>query len=118
MISSNQFVQALEKQLASRPQLGALAIDTGKLTVKQVFEILRLQADEPHVRFGELAVRAQLLTQEELASLLFHQSVRVKPMAKILVEMGFASTSDIDEHFAEYRAASQPEAQKELSTAC
>jgi len=50
MITASQFAQALEAQLASRPQIGALAIETGKLTVKQVFGILSSRYTSRNVR--------------------------------------------------------------------
>jgi len=103
MITANQFVQALEAQLASRPQIGALAIETGKLSVKQVFGVLRSQADMPQEMFGELAVKSGAMAEDELIVLLYHQSVRGKPMALILAELGFAAVGDLEEHFAEYR---------------
>ncbi len=103
MITANQFAQALEAQLASRPQIGALAIEAGKLSVKQVFSILRTQADTPHQLFGQLAIQAGFMTEDELVVLLYQQSVRGKAMPLILAELGFAEPDDLEEHFAEYR---------------
>ena len=105
MITANQFVKALEAQLASRPQIGALAIESGKLSVKQIFSILRKQADMPQEMFGELAVQSGAMTEDELILLLYQQSVRTKSMPLILGELGFAATDDIETHFAEYRLA-------------
>ena len=105
MITANQFVKALETQLATRPLIGSLAIETGKLTVKQVFSILRTQADMPDQMFGELAVQNGLMTEDDLSGLLYQQTIRGKSMALILVELGFASAEDIDGHLSEYRLA-------------
>jgi len=102
LITANQFVQALEAQLASRPLLGSLAIETGKLSVKQVFSILRSQADMPQKLFGELAVQHGFLAEDDLSGLLYQQSQRGNSMALILVELGFAEANDIDEQLAEY----------------
>ncbi|MCA8942700.1 MAG: hypothetical protein KDB80_09105 [Planctomycetes bacterium] len=50
---------------ARRP-LGALLIETGTLTVRQVAQLLRLQADEMHLRIGELAVRERMCDEEQV----------------------------------------------------
>jgi len=114
MITASQFVQALEAQLASRPLIGSMAIETGKLSVKQVFSVLRSQADMPQEMFGELAVQKEFMTEEELLGLLYQQSLRGDSMALILVELGFADASDIDEQLAEYRLTCGAEAKMEL----
>ncbi len=103
MIECTEFVQALELQIASRPQLGSLAIETGKLSVKQVFHILRVQCDTPGLLFGELAVEQGFITEEELAGLIFLQSVRQQPMTEILVEQKMITESEIQEILTQYR---------------
>ena len=108
VITTEQFVTALEIQLDSRPQVGSLAVETGKLRIKEVFQILREQADQPMKKFGELAVEASLLESDELAALLYHQSIRVQPMSEILLELDFISQKEIDHHLREYRLAAQP----------
>ncbi|NOY28603.1 MAG: hypothetical protein GXP28_00070 [Planctomycetes bacterium] len=105
MITTDQFVKALEVQLASRPLIGALAIETGKLSVKQVFSILRTQADMPHEMFGALAIQAGFLTKIDLDALLYEQSVRGTPMPQILGELEFAEAGDLEEQFAEFSFA-------------
>ena len=107
VLTTSQFVEALEHQLASRPQLGALAIELGKLKVKDVFTILRAQADNPQELFGHLAVKSGQLTEDELTSLLYRQSVSVQPMAAVVVELGFLSPEVTKFHLAEYRADCQ-----------
>ena len=64
VIDSDLFVTALEQQLASRPLLGSLAIETHKLSVKQVFQVLRAQFDTPGELFGEIAINLGFLTKE------------------------------------------------------
>ncbi len=103
-ITPSQFIEALECQLASRPQVGALAIELGKLTVKDVFKVLRTQADEPKELFGDLALKAGILTEDDLSSLLYHQSVRVRPMESIVTDLGFATVEVIENSLAKYRA--------------
>ena len=118
MLDCEQFVHALEQQLASRPQLGSLAIETGKLSVKQVFQILRLQCDAPGELFGELAVKLGFITEEELAGLIFLQSVRQQPMSEIIIENGVASESEVQESLANYRNREHSASADNLMAAC
>src|SRR3712207_5774326 len=76
VISCEEFFEALKLQLHSRPQLGALAIETRRLSFRQVFAILRTQCDEPNELFGEIAVRLGFLTQDDVAQLLAEQNKR------------------------------------------
>ncbi len=105
MITGNQFIESLEAQLASRPQLGALAIETGKLSVKQVFSVLRIQADKPQELFGQISVEEGFLSESDLSSLLYQQLVEVTPMSQIVQEKGLGTAEDIEEHLVEYHAA-------------
>lgn len=117
LISCEQFMEALKHQLSSRPLLGALAIETEKLSVKQVFHILRIQAETPGELFGELAVEQGFLTEADVASLILLQSMRVRPLAQIIVELGFASADEVDRHQIDFRNAKQPSACGPLATA-
>lgn len=46
--------------------LGKVLIRKGFVTVREVMELLSLQAIEPHLRIGDLAVREGLCTSEEV----------------------------------------------------
>ena len=104
-ITANQFVEALEAQLASRPQLGALAIETGKLSVRQVFHVLRMQADRPEEMFGVLAQEAGFLREDDLAALLDCQTRRVLPLIQVIVNLGFCTAYEAEELFSGYRSS-------------
>ncbi len=53
--------------------LGKAMLDLGMLGMRDVIRLLDLQFDEPHIRFGELAVREGLLTTEQLDGAITHQ---------------------------------------------
>lgn len=74
-ITCEELFESLKLQTHSRPQLGALAIETRRLTCRQVFAILRAQCDQPEALFGELAVRLGYLTDDDLQHLLVEQAV-------------------------------------------
>lgn len=56
--------------------LGATLIKLGILTWEEVTHLLRIQADEPHVRIGELAVREGLCRGEELDEAIRYHAIR------------------------------------------
>ncbi len=118
VIDSELFVTALQKQLASRPLLGSLAIETGQMTVKQVFQVLRAQCDAPGELFGEIAVNMEFLAEEEVSSLVFLQSMRQKPIADILVDESLTPESDVLSHLAEYHSGKQLAEQEPAAITC
>jgi len=103
VINCDEFFEAMKLQMKTRPQLGALAMETRKLSCRQVFSILRAQCDEPNTLFGELAMRLGYLSEQELSDLLAEQAVRVKPLIDILAENDILSPEACDFHYAEYR---------------
>jgi len=103
VISCEEFFEAVKLQLRSRPQLGALAIESRRLSFRQVSAILRTQCDEPNELFGEIAVRLGYLTPEDLADLLAEQAAQAKPLLEVLVENHFLSADEAEHHYAEYR---------------
>jgi hypothetical protein len=116
VISCEEFFEALKLQLSTRPQLGALAIETRRLTFRQVFSILRTQCDEPNTLFGELAVRLGYLTGQDISQLLAEQASRAMPLAEVLVENNFITSEQAERHYAEYRRCMQ-QASSQLATA-
>ena len=98
VITAEQLVTTIQAQMASRPQIGALAVEAGKLTIKEVFSILRAQADHPERLFGELAVEAGMIEEDDLATLIYRQSMAGASVADLVVELGFASREQVAQH--------------------
>jgi hypothetical protein len=103
VISCDEFFEAMKLQMKTRPQLGALAIETRKLTCRQVFSILRAQCEEPNTLFGEIAVRLGYLNEKDLNQLLAEQAARATPLVEVLVENDILSPEACEFHYAEYR---------------
>jgi hypothetical protein len=103
VITCEEFYEALKLHMHSRPQLGALAIQTRRLSFRQVFGILRSQCDSPNELFGELAISLGYLTHEDLTQLLAEQATRAKPFAQILVELEILRADQAEQHYNEYR---------------
>ncbi len=87
VITSSQLVDAIERQLDSRPQLGRMALAAGKLTMKQVFAVLKEQAtrSEP---FGEIAVELGFMTKRQVSYLLRKQWGMTASISECLIEVG------------------------------
>ena len=118
LLSTQAFYKALKLQMKSRPQLGTIAIQTRRLTVKQMFVILQEQCDTPQQMFGEIAVRLGYLTSEDLTQLLEEQSQHMASLRDVLVEHGFLAAHVIDQQYAAYRRSTrQAEPELELANA-
>lgn len=74
----------------TRPLLGKLALNEGKLTMPQVFRILEEQAMTKEY-FGEIAVRLGYLDEATLNELLRMQRECSPTLADVLVEQGVIS---------------------------
>ena len=116
LLSTQAFYKALKLQMRSRPQLGTIAIQSRRLTVKQMFIILQEQCDTPQQMFGEIAVRLGYLTNEDLNQLLDEQSRHMASLRDLLVEHGFLSAEVVDQQYAAYRHSTR-QAEPELELA-
>lgn len=103
LITATQFVDALRQQQVQRVPLGQLAIECGKLSVRQVYEVLRMQATSEHDRFGEAAIELGMLTPTDVAELLMEQTDRRPSLGKILVAMGAIDREQYEEALAGFR---------------
>lgn len=105
VLDSDEFFEALKLQVRTRPQIGALAIQQGRLSVSQVFGILKRQCDFPDVSFGKIAVELGYLAPAELDRLVQEQALKVKPLRDILIEGNFLPAGIVQQHEFEYRRA-------------
>lgn len=106
LLTSDQVLEALDRQMHSRTPIGQLAQEAGKLNADQVFEILNLQAENRKV-FGQIAVELGYLSALELADLLTAQKQRVKPIGEILVEMGLLKPHVLQAELSQYQRLMQ-----------
>jgi hypothetical protein len=104
VISAEQLVAALEEQMRTLVPIGQIALEEGKLSARDIFNILRAQNSAPTVRFGDLAIEMGLLTRNDVMFLLMIQSDRKKPIADILVGQGVLNRERLDSELAAYRA--------------
>ncbi len=89
VIDTEAAMLALNEQRRQTPPIGRLALTEKCLTMKQTFEVLRLQADSG-LRFGEQAVALGYLVEDQVDALLQLQR-DVKPgVGSVLFELGLA----------------------------
>ena len=104
VISSEQLVDAVDRQLNSRPPIGALAIETRRLSMHDVFEILRAQATS-HEKFGQLAVELGHLRKNDIADLLAMQSERTRPIHELLLESGAVEEETLQQEWKRFHVS-------------
>lgn len=93
VITGEQFANAVSEQLSRRPLLGKIAIEKGKLNIKQVMKVFAVQADDLKKPFGQLAVELGFLTKQDLSQLLLDQIELAPDLADILVQQGAITVS-------------------------
>jgi hypothetical protein len=103
IISAEQFVAALETQLATLPRIGQLALEEAIISPRDIFNVLHAQRRSPDVRFGELAIEMGLMTRNELMRLLMIQADRKRPFAEIVVAEGMLNEQLVAHEMAEFR---------------
>ncbi|MBA2114227.1 hypothetical protein [Bremerella alba] len=103
-ITGPQFIQAVSRQLETRPQIGSLAIETRRLTMRDVLRLLSLQSvsNEP---FGQLAIQLGILTEVDIHDLLSLQIERTTPLAQVLVDIGAIEPYQMQTELQQFRTA-------------
>ena len=103
LIDPDTLVKAIEIQLAQRPLLGTLAVETGKISMRNVFEILGEQADK-QVPFGDIAVEKQFLSRKELAELILIQLEKTPSLVDILVDIRVMNKDSVNQELSQFRS--------------
>ena len=104
VIGSDDFVEAVERQLDSRPRIGALALESRRLSMQQVFQVLAAQA-RSNTPFGRLAVELGMLRESDITDLLAMQAERTRPLSEVLLEMGSIDQATLDRLWRGFHAA-------------
>jgi hypothetical protein len=105
IINADEFYQAFKAQLASRPQLGTLAVQRRRLTMHQVFAVLEAQCDRPSELFGDLAIQLGFISSDDVAQLLREQSDLMKPFKDVLIDLEILDRTQADIYHQEFTAA-------------
>lgn len=87
---------SLRKQaMSAQVPLGRILLQQHIMDVRQVMQVLYLQADEPDVRFGELAIRLGFLTREQLQRALREQRIQAQHPAEVLRDRGILMADEL-----------------------
>jgi len=103
-ITGPQFIQAVSRQLETRPQIGSLAIETRRLTMRDVFRILSLQS-VTHESFGQVAIYLGILSETDLRDLLALQIERTTPLGQVLVDIGAIESYQLQTELSNFHTA-------------
>lgn len=103
-ITGPQFIQAVSRQLETRPQIGSLAIETRRLSMRDVFRILSLQS-VTNESFGQLAIQLKILTEADIRDLLALQIERTTPLAQVLVDIGALEAYQLQTELQRFRSS-------------
>ena len=101
-ISAEQLVDALEEQLASRPQLGQLALEEGLLSMSQLFEVLSVQRMEEKP-FGTIAIERGFLNKSQLSMMLMKQRELELKITDLLVDHGTIDDKELVERHGQWK---------------
>ena len=102
-ITAEQLIEAMQLQVERVVPLGIIAMEEGRLAVRDVLSILRVQSDLPNDRFGDIAIDLGLMSRRDLAELLMIQSDRRMPIGDCLVELDILTSEQVDESLAAFR---------------
>jgi hypothetical protein len=105
-ITAEQLVCALESQLKTLTPIGQLALEEGMISPRDIFDVLRAQAESPNIRFGDLAIEMGLMTRDDLMRLLMIQGDRKRAVADILVAQGVLTKRQVVAEMIAYRESS------------
>ncbi len=108
VITADQLVDAVERQMNRRPRLGRLALETGKLTMKQVFAVLEEQTvgNQP---FGETAIELGFITKRQVSNLLRKQRDMTPSVSECLIEIGAIDRETLDRESNDLRGTQAAE---------
>lgn len=79
-----------------RTPIGQILITQGHLSVRQVMNVLEVQADEPSLRFGEIAVMKGYLTTLQLEDALQFQASHRRHQIAVLSQDGRLGRSTLE----------------------
>jgi len=100
--------QALDVQRKGRTPIGQLALESHLLILKEIMEILKIQADFiadidcPAQKFGEIAVAYGFLSEDNLQRLLKAQINQQTRLGEILIDAEILSPTQRDQLLSEF----------------
>lgn len=91
-----------ERARCERLPLGRLLVMNGTLRVQQVLQILDVQAEQPNLRFGEIAVMLGVLSTVELEAALRQQREQRPHLIDLIRQEGLVPRRTLDSALLKY----------------
>jgi curved DNA-binding protein CbpA len=101
IITLRELIEALSWQRSQRPPFGELAKQWNILTVDDIIHILRIKKGME--RFGECALRTNLITPLQFRAVLYRQQTLQKPIGNYFVEKNIIYEKDIQSYLREMK---------------
>ena len=102
VLTTEQYVDIIEKSRTARVKMGLLAVNEGFMTVAQADEVNQLQAMQD-ARFGDIAISKGYLTEDQVMALLKKQGDSYLIFVQELVERELLTLEDIQKHLNHYK---------------
>ncbi len=101
-------LEALDEQMDRQTRLGKLALQSRKMSVAEVAEVLDYLADYPGDLFGQVAVSLGYLSELDLADLLIQQRNTRPHLGEILVDLGHMTPETLLSELERFQEQAQP----------
>jgi two-component system chemotaxis sensor kinase CheA len=112
-LTAVQALDVLERHHGGRPTLSRLAIESGRISVQRMFELLaKLKAGD---QFATKAVELGYLTEIDLGSLLLLQERALAPLPEWLVTNGVLPRATVDAELDAFRTGTKPAVSNEAA---
>lgn len=104
VVSKYDIASALQRQRSEQQPLGRVAIRHNYLSINQVFELLRVQADNQEARdlFGGLAIEFGFLDEEQLEEILKLQADTRPDILDVLVKANVLTVKQLHDEKAAF----------------
>lgn len=109
IVSAKDVCELMDYCYSNRSAIGEIAVRMRMLSVRQLFEILRAQADD-HRPFGIIAQEMNLLTRAQVDELRYRQYKETLDVREGMVSAGIMTSKEFDEALSQIRASSLQEA--------
>lgn len=100
VITQQQLIGALMWQSNQRPRIGQIARDWGWIDDPDIRSILAYRGDL--TRFGEKALHLNILSREQVQTLLWYQRSNQQKIGNYFVEQGILTAAELEEHLREF----------------
>jgi hypothetical protein len=115
--SLEEVADAVSERRSQRPAIGRLLLSHRKLTMRQVFEVLKEQASSPK-RFGEIAVEKGFVTESDISEMLWLQSLLCPTLLDVLISRKVVTAEQAEWVFSSTQTRTRHTKNERLAECC